>query len=495
MHDVEPLLLAGSALVVAGVLASKLASRLGIPALLLFLAVGMAAGSDGLGGIRFDDAGLALSIGVVALALILFDGGLSTQWSTVRPALGQSAVLATVGVAITATITGLTAICVFGVPVEVGLLLGAIVSSTDAAAVFSVLGSRRTVLRGTIQPTLELESGLNDPIAVFLTLGLVELATGETESWWALLPMFGLQLVGGAVVGLFGGWLGRLLVNQIRLGHDGLYPVLMLAVALGTYAGAVLIGGSGFLAVYLAGLWLANHELLHRQSIQRFLGAVTWLAQIGMFLVLGLLVFPSRLPEVAGRSLVVVLVLVLVARPLATLVSLTPFRVPLRDQAVVAWVGLRGATPIILATFPLVEGLPEAQLLFDAVFFVVLTSVLLQGTTVGLVADLLGATSPVPERSRAPLEAGEPLADGTALRELVISAGTFGEGRALVELGLPARALVVLIDRGGTYIVPTGSTRLTASDTVLVLADDDAFTASQERLERRSPGDGSGDPG
>lgn len=492
MHAVEPLLLAGSVLVLAGVLASKLAARLGVPSLLLFLAVGMAAGSDGPGGIRFDDTELAQAVGVVALALILFDGGLSTRWSEVRPAVGQSAVLATVGLAITATITGLTAAWVFDVPAQVGLLLGAIVSSTDAAAVFSVLGSRRTRLRGTIQPTLELESGLNDPIAVFLTLGLVELATGETSSVWALLPMFGLQLGAGAGIGLLGGWLGRTLVNKTRLDHDGLYPVLMLAVVIGTYAGAVLVGGSGFLAVYLAGLWLGNGELLHRRSILRFQEAVAWLAQIGMFLVLGLLVFPSRLPEVAGRSVVVVLVLVLLARPLATLASLTPFRVPVRDQAVVAWVGLRGATPIVLATFPLVQGLPQAQLLFDAVFFVVVVSVLIQGTTVGAVAKLLGATSAASARAPAPLEAGEPLADGTSLRELVVTGGSFAAGRALVELSLPDRALIVLVQRDGASIVPTGATRLAASDTVLVLADQEAFAAARLRLQGPGPGTGPG---
>ncbi len=487
MLTVEPLLLTGAVLVLAGILASKTASRLGIPALLLFLVLGMAAGSDGLGGLQFDDAELAQAIGVTALALILFDGGLSTRWASVRPALGPGTAMATVGVLVTAGITGVAATWVFGLPIEVGLLLGAIVSSTDAAAVFSVLRSRRSGLSGNIQPTLELESGANDPMAVLLTIGLVELATGATGSWWELLPMFALQIALGTVVGLLGGWLGSLLVNRVRLDHDGLYPVLTLAVAVGTYAGAVVLGGSGFLAVYLAALWLANHDLLHRNSVLRFHDAIAWLAQIGMFLVLGLLVFPSRFPEVAGRSLLVALVLVLVARPAATLLTLTPFRVPLRHQAVVGWVGLRGATPIILATFPLVEGIPEAQLIFDAVFFVVLTSVLVQGTTVGLVARLLRVTVPVRERAPAPLEAGQPLADGTAMREVTVAAGSFGDGRPLVELHLPSRALVVLIERDHTYIVPTGATRLAPGDHVLVLADDDAFATARARLETPDP--------
>ena len=482
MLSSEPLLLGAAVLIIGGVLASKLANRLGVPALLLFLGLGMLAGTDGIGGIDFDDVELTQGIGVAALALILFDGGIATRWDSVRPVLAPGSVLATAGVAITAGVTGVAASAILDVPIEVGLLLGAIVSSTDAAAVFSVLRSRRSGLKGGIQPMLELESGANDPMAVFLTIGLVELVTGDADSWWSLLPMFGQQIVLGAALGVLGGWLGRLLLNKANLGIDGLYPVLTLAVAMATYAGTVLLGGSGFLAVYLCGLWLGNHEVLHRNSVMRFHDAIAWLAQIGMFLVLGLLVFPSDLPGVAGQALLVAAVLVVVARPVAVVLSLLPFRVPLRQQAVVSWVGLRGATPIILATFPLVAGVSEAVLIFDVVFFIVLTSVLLQGTTLGPVARLAKVTVSIPNRTPAPLEAGEPLPDGTSLRQLVIPARSFGDGRALVELRLPERALLVLVDREGTFIVPTGATRLAAGDNVLLLADDGAFSAARDRL-------------
>jgi len=478
----EPLLLGAAGLVLGGVLASKLANRLGVPALLLFIGLGMLAGSDGLGGIEFEDVELTQGIGVAALALILFDGGIATRWEAIRPVLAPGGVLATIGVAATAGITGVLAAAILDVPIEVGLLLGAIVSSTDAAAVFSVLRSRRAGLKGGIQPMLELESGANDPMAVFLTIGLVEIVTGDTDSWWSLLPMFGQQLVLGAMLGVLGGLAGRVLLNKVNLGIDGLYPVLTLAVAVATYAGTVLLGGSGFLAVYLCGLWLGNHEVLHRNSVMRFHDAIAWLAQIGMFLVLGLLVFPSDLPAVTWQGLLVAAVLVVVARPLAVALSLTPFRVPARQQAVVAWVGLRGATPIILATFPLVAGVDEAVLLFDVVFFVVLTSVLIQGTTLGPVARLAQVTVPVPNRMPAPLEAGEPLPDGTSLRQLEIPSRSFGDGRALVELRLPERALLVLVDRDGTYIVPTGATRLAAGDNVLLLADDGTFQQARDRL-------------
>jgi potassium/hydrogen antiporter len=480
--DIEPVLFVAAGLTLAGVLASKLATRLGIPALLLFLALGMLAGTDGPGGLDFDDAATAQAVGISALALILFDGGLGTRWETVRPVLGPGAALATVSVVVTAGITGTAAALLLDVPLEVGLLLGAIVSSTDAAAVFSVLRSRSTGLRGGIQPTLELESGANDPMAVFLTIGLVELVSESTSVWTDLVPTFFAQAGIGALAGVAAGYGGRIVLNRVHLGSDGLYPVLSLAIVFLTYSGTALAGGSGFLAVYLCGLWLGNHDVIHGNSIGRFHDAVAWLAQIGMFLVLGLLVSPSRLTSVAGSALAVTAVLVVLARPIATAISLTPFRVPPRDQAVVAWVGLRGATPIILATFPLVEAIPESQTLFDVVFFVVLTSVLVQGTTVGPVARLLRATSHAPPRQPSPLEPGRPLPDGTALRQLTITPGTFADGRALVELHLPQRALLVLIERDGTFVVPTGSTRLQAGDTVTLLADDDTHDHTRRQL-------------
>ena len=480
--NLELELLAGSLLVLLAVFASRLAGRLGVPALLLFLGLGMLAGSDGPGGIDFDDAELAQAIGIGALALILFDGGLSTSWRQVRPIAARGAVLATVGVSITAGLAGAAAAAILDVPLEVGLLLGAIISSTDAAAVFSILRSRKAGLRGGIQPTLELESGANDPMAALLTITMIEVITGDGGSLLATGGLLVVQLLIGGLVGLAAGWLARSIVNGMALGTDGLYPVLTLAVAMGSYAGATLIGGSGFIAVYLCGLYLGNQEIIHRNSIVRFHDAVAWLSQIAMFLVLGLLVFPSRLPEVAAEALLVALVLAFVARPIGVVLSLLAFRVPWRQQAVVSWVGLRGATPIILATFPLVEGIPEAQLIFDVVFFVVLTSVLIQGTTLEPVARLFGVTAPFAERPPAPLEAGQPLPDGTALREILVPRGTYGDGRALVGLGLPRRALIVLVEREGAYIVPTGATRLGAGDTVLLLADDEAYAGAQALL-------------
>jgi potassium/hydrogen antiporter len=275
-----------------------------------------------------------------------------------------------------------------------------------------------------LDPALELESGANDPMAALLTITMIGVITDDGGSFLATAGLVVIQLLIGSLVGLAAGWLARSTVNGVALGTDGLYPVLTLAVAMLSYAGATLIGGSGFIAVYLCGLYLGNQEIIHRNSIVRFHDAVAWLSQIAMFLVLGLLVFPSRLPEVAAEALLVALVLAFVARPIGVVLSLLAFRVPWRQQAVISWVGLRGATPIILATFPLVEAIPEAQLIFDVVFFVVLTSVLIQGTTLEPVARLFGVTAPFAERPPAPLEAGQPLPDGTALREILIPQGT-----------------------------------------------------------------------
>lgn len=479
---IEQQLLAGSLLVLLGVFSSRLASRLGVPALLLFLGLGMAAGSDGIGGIDFTDADLAQAIGVTALALILFDGGLSTAWDDVRPIAARGAVLATVGVVLTAIVVGVAAAAILDLPLAEGLLLGSIISSTDAAAVFAILRVRQAGLKGGIQPTLELESGANDPMAALLTVTMIEVVQGDGGGVLAVGAAAVLQLGLGCLLGVVSGWLACRIINWLTVGTEGLYPVLTLAAALGTYAATTLVGGSGFIAAYVCGLYLGNHEVIHRKSIIRFHDAVAWLAQITMFLVLGLLVFPSRLPGVAGSALLVAAVLAFAARPISVVLCLIPFRVPWRQQAVISWVGLRGAAPIILATFPLVEDIPEAQLIFDVVFFVVLTSVLLQGTTLEPVARFFGVTEPYVGRPPAPLEAGAPLPDGTALRQVVIPSGAFGDGRPLVGAGLPPRALIVLVERGGSYIVPTGATKLEAGDRVLVLADDEAFAATHALL-------------
>ena len=395
MHFDEWLLIS-SVLLLLSIFAWKVSSKLGIPALVLFLGIGMLAGSDGPGGIYFDDALLTQSVGVVALAFILFAGGLETQWQVVRPALWGALSLSTIGVLLTAMVVAVFALLVFHVSFLEGLLLGAIISATDAAAVFSVLGARNLQLTGKLLPLLELESGTNDPMAVFLTLGLTRLLTNPHESVVGVILLFVQQMGVGVVLGLLIGWVAIWLLNRLQLDVEGLYRVFTIALVLFTYGLTAILGGSGFLAVYLVGLLLGNSSVQRVDRLSRFHDGIAWLMQIGMFLLLGLLVFPSRLPAVVGSGLLITAVAVFVARPVSVFIALFPVKMSWQEKCFVSWVGLRGAVPIVLATFPLLAGLPRASLLFDLVFFVVLVSVLLQGASAPVVARWLGVIAPGP---------------------------------------------------------------------------------------------------
>ncbi len=379
-----------SLLLLLSIFAWKISSKLGIPALLLFLGIGMLAGSDGPGGIYFDDASLAQSVGVVALAFILFAGGLETEWKAVRPVLGGALSLSTIGVLLTAVVVALFALPLLHISFPEGLLLGAIISATDAAAVFSVLGARNLRLTGKLLPLLELESGTNDPMAVFLTLGLTSLLTNPQESIFDMILLFVRQMGVGVVVGLLIGWLATWLIKRLNLDVEGLYRVFTIALVLFAYGLTAILGGSGFLAVYLVGLLLGNSSIQRVDRLSRFHDSLAWLMQIAMFLILGLLVFPSRLPGVFVSGLIMTAVAVFIARPVSVFIALFPLKMSAREKLFVSWVGLRGAVPIVLATFPLLAGLPDAPFLFDLVFFVVLASVLLQGTSAPFVAKWLG---------------------------------------------------------------------------------------------------------
>jgi len=480
--SIDGWLLVAAVLLLLGVVASKASSRLGVPSLLLFLGVGMLAGSDGPGGIAVDDFELVQSLGVVALAFILFGGGLDTSWEDVRPVLLPGIVLATFGVAITAVTVGLFATAIFDLSLTGGILLGAIISSTDAAAVFSVLRSRGVGLRGRLRPLLELESGSNDPMAVFLTIAMIELLTETDVGVVDLLPLFVQQMAVGGVVGVVVARVAVVTVNRLRLDYEGLYPVFGVAVVLLAYGGAAELGGSGFLAVYVAGLTMATKQFIHKRSLLQFHDALSWLMQIVMFLALGLLVFPSDLPAVAGRALLVAAVLILVARPLAVFLTLVPLRFPVRDTSLVAWVGLRGAVPIILATFPLVEGLPQSEVIFDTVFFITIASVLVQGTTLPVAARVLGVAAPGPP-SHPPL--AELIPSGASTKDLVemsLPGTARSAGRQVLDVGLPRGVLIVLLHRGEDAIVPQGGTVLEPGDRLLLLVDDAAADEVREIL-------------
>jgi potassium/hydrogen antiporter len=470
MIPVDHILLITGVLLFIGILASKTSSRLGVPALVLFMFIGMLAGSEGPGGIPFNDPATAQFIGVLALGYILFAGGLETDQSSIRQVAWQGLSLATLGVLLTALILGAFSAILLGFSWLEGLLLGSIVSSTDAAAVFSVLRSQKVGLKGTTKPLLELESGSNDPMAVFLTTAVLGLLTNSDSSILNLIPMFFLQMALGGACG-FGFGKGTIwLLNRLRLESEGLYPVLTIATVLLTYSVTALIGGNGFLAVYLAGIVMGGGDFIHKRSLIRFHSGIAWLMQMVMFLVLGLLVFPSRLPPVAGLSILIALFLMFVARPIAVLIGLSFARLRFRQKVLAAWVGLRGAVPIVLATFPYVAGLPTADLYFNVVFFIVLTSVLLQGTTIAPVARLLRLDVPLPQHRQYPLEFVPARKTASDMVEIEIPDSSDVIGRRIMDLRLPKTALIVLVSRGDDFLAPRGATVLRRGDRILVLA-------------------------
>lgn len=486
MISFDQVLLGAAILLLAGVISSKAAGRLGVPALLLFILVGMLAGSEGVGGIYFDDWSLAQYIGITALALILFSGGLDTEWKRVRPVIRQGLLLSTVGVFFTALLVGGAAMLMLGVSLLEGLLLGAIVSSTDAAAVFSVLRSRNTNLKGDLEPLLELESGSNDPMAVFLTLGLTGLLVGSGASIAGLIPMFVLQMGLGAVLGYGMGRGIVAVINRLRLEYEGLYPVLTLSMALLTYGATQFFGGNGFLAVYMAGLVLGRHSFIHKNSLLRFHDGLAWLMQIAMFVALGLLVFPSQLPGVALAGLAIAIFLIFVARPVGVFLSLPFSGLSFRDKTMVSWVGLRGAVPIILATFPLAAGVPRADTLFNLVFFIVITSALFQGASIPWIARWLGLDAPSRAQKR-PLS--EQMADGLSshIVELLIPDNSAAAGKRIMDLRIPEGALVVLLRREEENVVPSGGTVLEVGDKMLVLGRDDVIDQVRAIVRKPKP--------
>jgi potassium/hydrogen antiporter len=388
--SIESLFIIFSVLIILSILTIKLSARFGIPSLTLFLVIGMLAGSDGPGGLYFDNPQLVQTLGVIALVLILFSGGLDTEWTGVRPVLWNGLALSTIGVVLTALLVGWFVSVVQHLSFLEGLLLGAIVSSTDAAAVFMVLRARNAGIPKRLANLLELESGSNDPMGVVLVLAIIQLLINPATSFGELLGFFVVQMTVGSVLGLAMGELIRWTLNTVKLELTGIYPVLSVAFAILTYGLTAELKGSGFLAVYLAGLFMRRRPVAHQRSLVHFHDGLAWLMQITMFLMLGLQVFPARLLPIASTGLLVSLFLILVARPVSVYLALAFSRLSFREQALIAWVGLRGAVPIVLATFPVLAGIQQADTIFHLVFFIALTSVLLQGPPIPWITRMLG---------------------------------------------------------------------------------------------------------
>jgi potassium/hydrogen antiporter len=465
-HDAELILIAGS-LLAAGIVGALLADRVKVPGLLLFLALGMLAGSDGIGGIEFDDPGLARTLGTIALILILFEGGLTAGWSEIRPVLGTAASLATVGTAITAVIAGLAAKEIFDLSTLEGMLVGAAVAATDSAAIFAVL--RRSTLEKRLARSLEGESGMNDPVALLLVIGFIEWIQKPGYGLADMAGLLALKLAIGIVVGVAIGRLAVAVLDKVRLPTDGIYPVATVAIAGLTYGVAEVAHGSGLLATYLTALLLGSARIPARRTIVTFHEGLGWVAQIALFILLGLLVFPSSLDDVALKGLALSAVLILLARPIAAFAATALAPLNVRERLMLGWAGLRGATPMWLATFPVVAGIGTGEELFAIVFFVVVSSTLVQGASFEPLASRLGLTTDEPALPRRLLESGRIRRMGGDVIAYRLPPGAAAAGHRVRELELPREALVNVIVRDGHAIPPRGSTELQEGDELHIL--------------------------
>lgn len=493
MFLIDTAILVASVLLLLGVLSSKFSSKFGMPALVTFLVLGMLAGSEGIGGIDFEDYGLAYAAGTVVLAIILFSGGLATPVASIRTAWKPAGLLATLGVFITAVSTGLAAAAIFGISWQQGLLLGSIVGSTDASAVFSILRAGGIHIRRSLADTLEVESGSNDPMAIFMTVGMLQILSGELTSWPNLLVLLTRQMVIGLLIGIAFGYIAVWSLRKVHLQVAGLYPILAATFGLMSFGVAADLGGSGFLATYLTGVVIGNQHTPFSRGILAFHDALAWLGQIIMFILLGLLSFPSRLFEVFWAGLAVALVLAFVARPLAVFLCLVRSRFTLREKVLLSWVGLKGAVPITLAIFPLMANLEGAPRIFDIVFFVVLVSAVLQGSTLKWFAQKLKLDIKPKQEAPITLEISSLYEVDADIVDYFIDPDTIAAGKSIRQLALPYDVVIALIVRNHKSKLPKGSFVIEAGDHVIVVVHRDVRQAV-DRIFARSTSQTMRDP-
>lgn len=488
LHNAEEVLLICSVILFVSILAGKAGFRVGLPALLLFLGIGMLFGSDGLG-LQFSNPQIAQFIGMIALSIILFSGGMDTKLSEIKPIASQGVVLATLGVLVTTAITGYFIFWLTGLvagyetlTLAESLLMAAVMSSTDSASVFSILRSKGVYLKQRLRPTLELESGSNDPMAYMLTIILIAYIQSNGMNFLDGAISLAVQLILGLIAGYILGKVSVWIINKVNVENQSLYPILLLAVIFFIFSITSLLKGNGYLAVYIAGLVVGNTKIIHKKSIVTFFDGFTWLWQIVMFITLGLLVNPHELLPVAGIGLTVGIFMIIFARPITVFLCLLPFRnFTTKAKLYISWVGLRGAVPIIFATYPLIAGIENANLIFNVVFFITILSLLVQGTTVTHVARWLHLTDAPDRKDEFGIELPEEIK--SAMSEIDITKEVLSHGNKLMQLKLPDHTLAVMVKREGKYFIPKGNTELQENDKLLMISDnDEALLQSYESL-------------
>ena len=477
----ENFVLVGAILLFCSVLAGKTGYKFGLPALLLFLGVGMFFGCDGpipFLQIQFDSPKVTQFIGVIALSIILFSGGMDTKYQDIKPIIGPGVTLATLGVLLTTFITGLFIYFICGLIPSINLdiwesmLLAAVMSSTDSASVFSILRSKGLSLKERLRPTLELESGSNDPMAYMLTIILIQIIQMGEFSFWNFISTLLIQLGIGALLGYLFGRLAVIAINRLNVQNQSLYPILLLAFVFFIFSFTDMLKGNGYLAVYLAGLVIGNSKVVHKRSMETFFDGLTWLFQIVMFLTLGLLVTPSQLPPIIGIGLAIGVFMIVLARPITIFLCLLPFKnFTTRARLYISWVGLRGAVPIIFATYPRIAGIENSGLIFNIVFFITLISLLIQGTTVGTMAKWLGLIAP--KRDKKDFDVQLPEEIKSSMSEIEINDQVLSGGNRLMDMTLPDNTLAVMVKRGNNFFVPKGNTVLKLGDKLLVISDNE----------------------
>ena len=473
----ENILLIGSILLFVSIVVGKTGYRFGVPALLLFLLVGMLFGSDGLG-LQFHNAKIAQFIGMVALSVILFSGGMDTKFKEIRPILSPGIVLSTVGVFLTALFTGLFIWYLSGMswtnihfPLITSLLLASTMSSTDSASVFAILRSQKMNLKHNLRPMLELESGSNDPMAYMLTIVLIQFIQSDGMGTGNIIGSFIIQFLVGAAAGYILGKLAILILNKINIDNQSLYPILLLSFVFFTFAITDLLRGNGYLAVYIAGMMVGNHKITFRKEIATFMDGLTWLFQIIMFLMLGLLVNPHEMIEVAVVALLIGVFMIFIGRPLSVFLCLLPFRkITLKSRLFVSWVGLRGAVPIIFATYPVVANVEGSNMIFNIVFFITIVSLIVQGTSVSFVARLLHLSTPL-EKTGKDFGVELPEEIDTDLSDMTITMEMLNEADTLKDMNLPKGTLVMIVKRGDEFLIPNGTLKLHVGDKLLLISE------------------------